>query len=47
MKRNTSLKQTGGFFIISSMAHLTVACLMLASCSMEAIVPAGVPRDRS
>ena len=45
--RLTSLKQAGGFFIISNMAYLTVACLMLLSYSLQLAVPAGVPRDLS
>lgn len=43
----TSLKQGVGFLICSSMAHFTVACLMLASYSRELAVPEGVPRERS
>ncbi len=45
--RLTSLKHNGGFLRISSMAHLTVLCRILASCSIEDAVPAGVPRDLS
>lgn len=43
----TSRKQGVGFRICSSMAHLTVACRILASYSRELAVPEGVPRDRS
>ena len=43
----TSLKQAEVFLICSSMAHLTVACLMLASYSLELAVPEGVHLDRS
>lgn len=43
----TSLKQGEGFLNCSSMAHLTVACLMLASYSRELAAPDGVPLERS
>lgn len=43
----TCLKAGGGFLIISSMAHLTVACLMFESYSLELAMPDGVPLDLS
>lgn len=43
----TSLKHGEGFLICSSIAHLTVACLMFPSYSRELCVPLGVPLDRS
>lgn len=43
----TSLKHGDGFLICSSIAHLTVACRIFPSYSLELWVPLGVPRDRS
>lgn len=43
----TSLKHGDGFLICSSIAHLTVACRIFPSYSLELWVPLGVPLDRS